>query len=380
MSFSLEPLQSILSSEKIKELSSIKDHPDVTQFPIKFTAHQLQLFKKAPELAIYFLPDKNEINDAGNTINNYGENENTIVQGFQHKYTSTALLVAWGNCATHCRACFRRYTKFDQIKPKDFPKVFTHIKEHKEINNVVISGGDPLLMPQNMLGMLLDNLSKIKHLDFIRIGSEVIASHPQILIKIKIPQLLKEYNKIKPIYLVTHIKHPVEAYDKATTQAIKKLQECQIKLLNQHMIQKNCNDNAKTLTKLYKRLTVLGVQPYYIFQQMPTKGCSKKATAIDATFNMLNKVKTNLSGIAKTFRYIIPTASGKLEVTDFDNKDNPKYIYLKYHHAKEAKNEGKLIKLPFEKGQTWIDESLLTKHSQKDKAKLNSQSSINPNA
>lgn len=355
----LKVLENTLNRKKLERLEDLARHPDVAQFPVKITRYQAELSKKAPELRKVFLPSEHEIGNLGETDNNYGESENRVLgfKGGQHKYSPTLLLTVWDNCVQNCRYCFRRYTARQDRQitdPEEYHAVFEYIRSHPEINNVLLSGGDPLAMPRKRLEELLEGLSKIESLDFIRIGSKVLVDNPD-MINEQLLELLGRYSTMdRRLYIVNQFNHPVELTDKVKDKA-RALSERSVVLKNQHPILRGVNDSESVIEPLYNGLATIGVEPYYAFHLMPVKGTTHLQTAIDETYFMLERAKENMSGPAKTFRYILPTNKGKAEVLGFDNEQNPTQIYLKFHETKDLKLNRGIIILPYEKGTRWIN-------------------------
>lgn len=340
-------------------LESLLKEDDVRLFPVKFTQHQIELLKIASELGNVFLPSEKEIGSFGETENNYGEKENTILQGLQHKYPSTVLLTVWNECVANCRYCFRRYTARQDnniLQPKDYDLAVNYINAHPEVSNVLFSGGDPLAMPRKKLEELLQKISSIQNMKFIRIGSKVLADNPE-MINEELTEMLGKYSRPnKRMYIVNHFNHPAEVNQK-TALAADRLTRNGIKLLNQHPIIAEVNDNEDAIVHLYKELAAIGITPYYTFHLMPVKGAMHLQTAIDETFYMLERAKLKLAGPEKTFRYVIPGRTGKYEVLGFDNKADdkkkPTRIYLKAHESKDSRTE--MQTMTYRAGQKWID-------------------------
>ncbi len=339
-------------------LETIASHPDVASFPVKVTPYQREkIFSHAPELMRMFIPSPKEIGGEGLTTDSYGQDHNNVddIKGIQHKYPQTVLANVTDDCVANCRDCFKRYTakEGDILKPEDYAKLFDYVKRHTEVTNVLISGGDPLVLNRKNLEELLSGLSRIEHLDFLRIGSKVLVDNPYAITE-KLAEMLGKYAAQKPLYIVTHFNHPAEVTQEAI-DAVRRLQRHGIMLMNQNPIRAGINDNAETISDLYNRLSAIGVRPYYAFHLMPIKGAAHLETAIDETFYLLEDAKEKMSGIAKTFRYVLPTDAGKVEVLGFDSRETPTRIYLKFHEAKEPENYGKMIALPYTKGTKWID-------------------------
>ena len=208
-------------------------------------------------------------------------------------------------------------------------------------------------MKRKNLEELLEGFSKIDSVQFIRIGSKVLVDNPGMVTP-ELAEMIGKYSKNnKRLYIVNHFNHPAEITNK-TYDSASRLQEKGIMLMNQHPILAGVNDNEEVIAELYNKLAAVGIRPYYAFHLMPVKGATHLQTPIDETFYMLERAKERLSGPAKTFRYILPTRSGKIEVLGFDNQENPTQIYLKYHEAKGPQPHG-VFTMPYQKGTKWLE-------------------------
>jgi KamA family protein len=273
----------------------------------------------------------------------------------QHKYSKTALILATNHCAAYCRHCFRKRLvglPTEEIIQR-FDSSLTYVKNHKEINNVLLSGGDPFILPTKVIGRFLEKLSKIEHLDFIRVGTKVPVTFPNRILNDKeLQNTLKENSKKKSIYVVTHFNHPAEITKKSTA-AISKVIDSNIIVNNQTVLLKGVNDNSETLAKLKIGLSGIRVNPYYVFQCRPVKRVKQSfQVPLHRGYEVVENAKNILDGHSKRFRYIMAHKTGKIEIVNIIGDD----IYFKYHQAKNPKNGGKFFKKKIEKNAGWLDD------------------------
>ena len=214
-------IQLTAKEEKLLE-KVIKIHP------MSIPKYYLSLIDKEDKndpIRKMIIPSVLELNPTG-LYDQSGEKENTKTPGLQHKYRETALILSTNRCTAYCRFCFRkRLVGLPNTEIiKRFNDAVKYIKKHKEINNVLISGGDPLILPTKILREFLAKLSSIPHLDFIRIGSRVPVAFPQRITADKsLLNLFKKYSrKDRRIYIVTHFNHPTEITEKSI-KAVDKL-------------------------------------------------------------------------------------------------------------------------------------------------------------
>lgn len=302
------------------------------------------------------VPSFEELNVAG-MIDTSGEKENTKMPGLQHKYRETALILATNRCAMYCRFCFRKRLvglPSDEILRR-FSEAAKYVKNHPEITNVLVSGGDPFVLPTPIIEKFLKMLSDIPHLDFIRFGTRTLVTLPHRVLEDEgLVDLLARYNNKKRIYISTHFNHPREITD-LSSEAVKRLTERGIVISNQTVLLKGVNDNANTMVELMRKLTRIGVIPYYVFQCRPVKRVKHGfQVTIKEGVRIINETRARLDGYSKRFRYAMSHRTGKIEIIDIIGDE----VYLKYHQAKNPKNHNKFFKRKLTPNAGWLDDLL----------------------
>ena len=225
--------------------------------PINITRYYLSLIDvedKNDPLRKILVPSIFELSRKG-SYDTSGEKKNVKVTGLQHKYDQTALILTTNYCASYCRFCFRR--RLIGISNKEvlseLDPVIKYISEHKEINNVLLSGGDTLTLENNIIKEYLERLTEIDHLEYIRIGSRVPIVFPsRIISDNSLLEILKEFTLKKRIHIVTHFLHPKEITPKST-EAFNKLLNCGLIVHNQTVLLKEINDNPNILADLLNK-------------------------------------------------------------------------------------------------------------------------------
>ncbi len=293
--------------------------------------------------------------DIGGSLDTSGEADNTVVTGLQHKYKQTALILSTNRCAMYCRHCFRKRLvglSSDEII-KHLEEIVSYIKSQEEISNVLISGGDSFLNTNSVIEKYLKELSEIEHLDFIRFGTRVPVTFPMRISKdSELLNILKEYNKKKKIYIVTHYNHPNEL-TKESQDAINALMDCGISIKNQTVLLKGVNDDSKVLADLINKMTRWGIIPYYIFQCRPVSGIKNQfQLPLKKGYKIVEDAKAKLNGQGKCFRYVLSNRAGKIEILGM-LKDNT--MLFKYHESKDEMNQGKIFTEEIDNNQCWID-------------------------
>ncbi len=346
--------------DKIAQLSKSQriNLPKVTdKYPFFANNYYLSLINwKDPDDPIkrLIIPNKHELIDWG-WLDASNEKSNTIVTGVQHKYASTVLLLVNENCAGYCRYCFRKrlFIPGNKETSHDISIGLDYIRKHPEINNVLITGGDPLMLSTRRLEKIISELQKIEHIGIIRIGSKIPAYNPFRILDD--PSLLKMFRKYssrdKRIYLMCHFDHPNEFTD-YSREAIFKIQKTGVICANQNPIIRGISDDPDVMSRLWNELSYIGVPQYYVFQSRPTAGNGPFVVPIVEAYFNIEKAKLKCSGLAKRIRYVMSHESGKVEIAGIDNR----FIYLKYHRAKHSRNENRFFICHRNDNAYWLDQ------------------------
>ena len=345
-----------------KQITITKDEEEalkkvIKMHPMKITKYYLSLINpkdKNDPIRKMIIPSVEELNTEGE-YDTSGEKTNTKKVGLQHKYSETALILSTNRCAAYCRYCFRK--RLIGLPTKEISNRFDdsvdYIKKHKEIDNVLITGGDPFFLSTKMIISFLNKLTPIKHLKFIRFGTRIPVVFPQRIYQDKqLLKFLKTYSKeIRQVYIVTHFNHPREI-TKESIKAISSLKEAGLIVNNQTVLLKGVNDDPKILADLMKNLVRIGVNPYYLFQCRPVRRVKNHfQISLEKGYKIVEEAKKMLDGHSKRFKYIISHKTGKIEIVGILGKE----IYFKYHQAKDPKNSGKFFKKKLEKNTGWLD-------------------------
>ena len=341
-----------LDAEHITRLEAL-----VARFPFSIPPYYLSLVDPSdPEDPIrrMSVPDLSE-EDPDGSFDTSGEAHNTVEEGVQHKYGTTALVLSTHACAMYCRHCFRkRLVGLEgQETGQRVDKVVTYVREHPEINNVLLSGGDALLNTTQRLRAFLEGLCAIDHLDAVRICTRTPVVLPmRIYEDTELLALLKACSQKKRLYLITQFNHPRELTPQAL-HAVKELESCGITLRNQTVLLRGVNDNAETLGLLLRKLVHVGVLPYYVFQCRPVTGVKNRFQVPFAQgYDIVRRAKSMQSGLGKGFRYVLSHETGKIEILG-PSPIQSKWLF-KYHQAKSAEDDGRLFMTELAPGQCWL--------------------------
>lgn len=301
------------------------------------------------------VPSKEELNAIG-SYDTSGERENTKMPGLQHKYLQTALILATNRCAMYCRYCFRkRLVGLPTTEiVRRFNDAVNYVGNHKEINNVLITGGDPFVLSTKVIKQFLDKLSVFTHLEFIRFGTRVPVTFPNRILEDEelLTLLANTTANRKRVYVVTQFNHPREITQDSVA-AVESLICSDVIVNNQTVLLHGVNDNPEILAELQNKLVGIGVNPYYVFQCRPVKRVkSQFQVPLYKGYEIVEDAKKLLNGHSKRFKYIMSHLSGKIEMVGIMDD----YLYFKYHQAKDYDNSGKLFKKKLNTTAGWLDE------------------------
>ncbi len=283
------------------------------------------------------------------------EKEYTVIPGLEHKYNSTVLFLVSNVCDGICRYCFRKrvFIKPQQEYLRNLSAALQYIREHSEITNILLTGGDPLILKPSHLENIIRQLRELEHVQIIRIGTKVPAFNPNRIIEQ--PDLLQMISKYstdqKRIYLMTHFIHPRELTD-LSVKAVGLLQQAGAILANQCPLIRGVNDRPEALAELLAKLSFIGVVPYYIFQCRPALGNKTYTIPIEEGYQIIEQAKALVSGLAKRVRFVMSHSSGKIEVIGKTDKQ----IYFKYHRAANDADSGRFLAFKCNPDANWFDD------------------------
>lgn len=300
------------------------------------------------------IPNSQELEQWGR-LDPSDEASYTIIPGLEHKYHSTALLLVSNVCEGICRYCFRKRVFIDKQSTylRDVAGAVQYITEHKEITNVLVTGGDPFLLTTSKLDNIIRQLREIEHLQIIRIGTKVPAFNPYRITED--PTLLEMINKYsteqKKIYIMTHFVHPRELTDVAV-KSVNLLQKAGALLANQTPLIKGVNSNPEVMAELLGKLSFIGAVPYYIFQCRPATGNKAYTVPIEEGYEIVEQAKSMVSGLAKRARYTMSHTTGKIEILG----KTKEFVYFKYHRAADDQDSGRFLVFKSNPNAYWFDD------------------------
>ncbi len=279
----------------------------------------------------------------------------TVMPGVEHKYSSTVLLLVSNVCAGICRYCFRKrvFINKQQEYLKDIPAAVEYIRAHPKVTNVLLTGGDPLMLATRKLYDLISQIREIDHVQIIRIGTKVPAFNPsRILDDPDFAGMLKEFSTPrKKLYIMTHFSHPRELTDCAI-RAVDTLQKAGAIICNQTPLINGVNDDPQVLAELLAQLSFIGAVPYYIFQCRPAVGNKAYTVPIELGYEIVEQAKAQVSGLAKRIRFVMSHATGKIEIAGRTQG----YVYFKYHRAADDAESGRFMIFKSNPDACWLED------------------------
>lgn len=268
-----------------------------------------------------------------------GEEGSMPVPGLVHRYPDRVLFLVTDRCASYCRYCTRsRMVSNAQgygFHP-NFEIALQYIKKNTGIRDVLLSGGDPLLLSDDKLRYLLGELASISHVEFVRIGSRVPVFLPQ-RINLGLIEALKKHQNL---WISIHVNHPKEC-TLELREACLKLTDAGIPLGNQSVLLKGVNDHPDIMRRLIHRLLMMRVRPYYLYQCDLVKGSSHLRTSVDTGVEIIRSLRGSTTGYAIP-QYVIdaPEGGGKIPI-------NPNYVDSIEHDVLKIRNfEGRMYEYP----------------------------------
>jgi len=266
------------------------------EFNIRINPYYASLIKEKDD-PIYkqVVPSKNELIKGCCVDDPLNEERDSPVPSITHRYPDRVLFLVAHECAIYCRFCTRKRKVSDssKISLKYLEAGINYIREHKEVRDIVLSGGDPLTLSDRRIEYILKSLREIPHVEIIRIGTKIPCVLPQRITK-KLVNIIKKYH---PVYVNTHFNHPRELTPEAK-QACERLADAGVPVGNQCVLLKGVNDDVETMRALMKGLLKMRVRPYYIYQADIVKGTEHFRTKVEKGLEIIQGLRGHISGLA----------------------------------------------------------------------------------
>ena len=295
-------------------------------YPLAITPYYLSLIDpddpKDP-IRLQAIPRVQEVDES---VQKYGEenpfNEEPIIPGLTHRYPDRVLLNVTTFCAVYCRHCMRKriFSVGERSRTWEELKVMLdYIREHEEVKDVLISGGEPLSLGYEKLEYILSQLRKTNHVEIVRFGTRLPVLAPQRFFDKKLLDILERYS---PIWINTHFNHPKEVTPEAQ-EAVDNLLRRGIPVNNQTVLLKGVNDDPQIMLTLFRELLRIKVRPVYLFHCDPIKGAMHFRTSIEKGLEIMEFLRGRISGMGiPTYAVDLPGGKGKVPL-------HPEYLLSK---------------------------------------------------
>ena len=320
----------------------------VGPYPMRITPTVLATIKsKGDAIWKQVVPEAIELDDIDAPDDPLEEDTDSPVPHLVHRYPDRVLLMVTNQCPIYCRFCTRKRLvgKPGFLKKGELDRAVAYLREHTEVRDVILSGGDPLLLPDRLIERILKGLRSIPHLELIRFGTRVPGTLPQRIT----PELCEIVQRFHPIYMNLHFNHPDELTPEVK-EACGRLADAGVPLGAQTVLLKGVNDDPEIMKRLMHQLLLARVKPYYLYQADLTKGTNHFRTTVETGLKIIQSLQGHTSGMAVPHFVIdAPGGGGKIPLLPNDyllNLDEngavlKNYENKTYHYPQPASGNGR---------------------------------------
>lgn len=280
-------------------------------FPISITPHYLSLcdaHDASCPIRRQVVPHRSELEATrGDLRDPLGEEAHEVAPELIQRYPDRALLLVTDQCAVYCRFCTRSRIVGSGDGPRPSARLeqaFAYLRAHPEVRDLILSGGDLLTMSTGRIVRLLEQVRAIDSIETIRLATRVPVALPQRITD----ELIEGLRPFHPLWVMTHFNHPKELEPEAK-HALRRLADGGFPLMNQTVLLRGINDDATTLTQLFRALVRERVKPYYLLQADPVRGTGHLRTPLKTGVDIMRQLQGKLSGIALP-KFIVDTPGG----------------------------------------------------------------------
>ena len=300
--------QRILKDESIATLDKLAEkfgsevidvealRPAFDNFQMRITPAALEQIKEVGDpMWNQYVPTVQELDIHDGIIDSLDEDADSPVPNITHRYPDRVLFLVSPVCASYCRFCTRRRKVGDpeKIPLNQYDSAFEYIRSHPEIRDVILSGGDPMMLSDRRLEYILQRLREIPHVEIIRLGSRITSHLPERIT----PEVCEMIKKYHPVYMNTHFNHPSEL-SPATVAALGRLADAGVPLGCQTVLLKGVNDDPKVMLELMQKLLRARVRPYYIYMADQVAGGEHFRTTVQKGLEIVQALRGWTSGLA----------------------------------------------------------------------------------
>lgn len=341
-----------LDAEEVEALSRVTQ-----RFPFRCSRYYLGLINwddPNDPIRRIVVPSRDELAFRGSSSSS-SEDRCTVLPGLQHKYRDTALLLISGVCGGSCRFCFRKrvFEEGNREISSDIDHAIAYISEHKEITNVLLTGGDPLMLSTGDLERVIEAVQRIDHVRVLRIGSKLPAFDPKRITEDRslTDMLDRRSQPGRRIYLVCHFDHPRELTEQAV-EAVDRLIRSGVIVANQTPMISGVNDDPEVMADLFRKLSYVGAPPYYVFQCRPVTGSGAYSVPLERAYVVFHQAQRDCSGLARRARFVMSHSTGKIEVAGMTDE----LITFRYHRAPDPRESSRILVFLRNPAAKWLDD------------------------
>jgi len=304
-------------------------------YPMRIPQYYYKLIEKEGDpIWLQSVPSAAELQDENAPEDPLHEDEDSPVPRLTHRYPDRVLFLITDRCPMYCRFCTRKRMvgRASDITDKTIDLGIEYIRSHPEIRDVLLSGGDPLMVTDHKLESIISRLRAIGHVQVIRIGTKFPCVLPSRITD-ELCSMLKKYH---PIYLNTHFNHPREVTPEARA-ACERLADAGIPVGCQTVLMKGVNDDPETIKELMHKLLMMRVRPYYLYQADLTRGTNHFRTRVEVGLQIIQALRGHTTGFAvPQFVIDAPGGGGKIPLMpEYVQKFDDKEIVLRNFEGKE---------------------------------------------
>ena len=339
-----------LLADGVNSVAQLKaEHPEIDpkiaaeiakKFRIRANRYWMDLAERSgPALLKQILPDERELEDEEDTLEDpLAEDAMSPVPNLTHRYPDRVLFLVCHQCAFYCRYCTRKrkVSNAERISRKNLQQGIDYIAAHPEVRDVILSGGDPLMLKDEELLDVVAKVRAIPHVEIIRIGTRMPSALPQ-RVTLKLVRALKRFH---PIWMMVHFNHPDEVTPEAKA-CLERLADHGFPLMNQAVLLKGVNDDPDVLKRLFHKLLMARCKPYYLYQADMVKGTDYFRTPVQKGLEIMDALRGWTSGLAVPY-YVIdaPGGGGKIPIL-------PNYIVRRSNKQWVIRNyKGEIYRYP----------------------------------
>jgi len=304
-------------------------------YPMRIPRYYYSLIhEKGDPIWMQSVPSLQELQDEDSPEDPLNEDENSPVPRLTHRYPDRVLLLITDRCPMYCRFCTRKRMvgRASDITEKTIAKGLEYIRNHTEIRDVLLSGGDPLMVNDHKLERVISRLRAIPHVEVIRIGTKFPCVSPS-RITVDLCNMLKKYH---PIFLNTHFNHPREITEESR-KACEMLVDAGIPVGCQTVLMKGVNDDPEIMKELMHKLLMMRVRPYYLYQADLTRGTMHFRTRVEVGLQIIQALRGHTTGFAiPQFVIDAPGGGGKIPLMpEYIKEFNDREVILTNFEGKE---------------------------------------------